>query len=174
MEMIAIQAVMGGIGAGISAYGTYFEGKASENAARYNANVKDIEAQIAEEQAAYKSSEIVNRNRYKTHLAAAGAIESGLELTGTYRDMLRQSTTIGQQDADMAIYEGSIKAYGSRLTASRYRADAENYGKAAIIGAGAKLLGVAASSMNKASSLSSDFNFSSSGSSGDIPYEANW
>lgn len=139
-------ATVAGLGSSLlGAVGTLQQGAATASAANYNAKVAEIQAKNAENQAAAKYGELSRRGKLRAAEASAAAVESGFDLSGSFRDFLSQSLAFGELDALGAIYEGGVRASGSRAEASQYRAEAKNAKTASYIGAGTKLLGGVAS-----------------------------
>jgi len=135
-----------GIGSALlSATGTLASGAASEEVARYNARVNEIQASTAETQAATKYAELRNRSRQRVAQAAVAAAESGFQLSGSFKDLLEQTAQYGELDALSAIYEGNVRATGYRNSARAELAKGKQAKIASYIGAGTKLLSGVAS-----------------------------
>jgi hypothetical protein len=121
--------------------GTLASAQAEQNAARYNAQVNEIQARQAGDNAAMKSSEIIRRTRQATAAARAGALQNGFALTGSIDDLIQQAGRSGQMDALTALYDGSLQSASARASAGLNRSKAKSAGIAGWIGAGSRLLG---------------------------------
>ena len=64
--------------------GALGQGQAQKQASEYNAKVNEQQAQMSNDQAAAKASEIAVRTRQKQSGVRAASLESGLELSGVY------------------------------------------------------------------------------------------
>ena len=124
----------------LGAVGTIGAGQAQENAAEYNAKVQEQQAQIANDQAGAKASEIATRTRQKQAGVRAASLESGLELSGSVNDVLDTVQSQGTLDAMTAIYDGTTRAQGLRNSVELERAKGKSAASASYLGAGSSLL----------------------------------
>lgn len=120
--------------------GTLGAGQAQKNASEYNAKVQEQQAQITNDQAAAKASEIAMRTRQKQAGVRAASLESGLELSGSVNDVLDTVQTQGTLDAMTAIYDGTTRAQGLRQSAALERSKGKSAVTASYLGAGSSLL----------------------------------
>lgn len=123
------------LGAGSSILG----GIASANAANATAQLKEMQAVQAQDQAALKASEVSRRTKQTLAASRAGAQQNGFELSGSVGDLLGQAETQGNMDYLTAIYDGSSRATGLRNEASAARAQGQGAMLGGIIGAGTNL-----------------------------------
>jgi len=123
------------LGAGSSILG----GIASANAADATAQLKEMQAVQAQDQAALKASEVSRRTKQTLAASRAGAQQNGFELSGSVGDLLGQAETQGNMDYLTAIYDGSSRATGLRNEASAARAQGRGAMLGGIIGAGTNL-----------------------------------
>jgi hypothetical protein len=120
--------------------GTLAQGQAAKNAAEYNAKVQEQQAEITNQQAGAKATEIAQRTRQKMSGVRAASIESGLELSGSVNDVLDTVQTQGTLDAMTAIYDGTTRAQGLRNSAALERSKGKSAVTASYLGAGSSLL----------------------------------
>lgn len=123
------------LGAGSSILG----GIAASNAASATAQLKDMQAVQAQDQAALKASEVARRTKQTLAASRAGAQQNGFELSGSVGDLLGQAEAQGNMDYLTAIYDGSSRATGLRNEASAARAQGQGAMMGGLIGAGTNL-----------------------------------
>ena len=132
----------------LSMAGTAVGAIAGKRAQDFNSRVADIQGAQAVEQAAIKTSEIQRRGTQTQAEARTAIAQSGLELTGSQRDLLNQQQRQIELDALTAVYEGRV-AQASAQTEGRL---ARSRGRSALLagamGMGAQALSGRASYLN--------------------------
>ena len=134
----AISTVVGLAGTALSVVGTMQAAQAQKRAANYNAAVAEQNARTANEQAAVKAADSARQTRQRIAAGRAGALNQGLELSGTVGDVLDQGQKQGELDYLTAVYDGEVRATGFRNNAVLYRMEASNASRAGAIGAATK------------------------------------
>jgi hypothetical protein len=162
------------------------QGQAQQNAANYNARMKEIEAGITREQTNAREEQQRRQARQVMGRQRAAVAQAGIGWGGSALDIMEESATFAELDALTIRYEGDLKAKGLLAEAEydRYSgAVAAAMGKAAkkasYVSAAASLLsgaagaykGFAAAPAGTAggsgiSASSSGMGFGSSGSQG--------
>jgi hypothetical protein len=141
-------------GAAISAYGAMQQSKAQAEAATYNANRSERDAQMSLEQAGAEASMLHRRTTQQqgSLIAAYGA--AGVTADGSPTEVLRMSAENASLDEQTILYRGRVKAtgYGDETTLNRMGAKTAT--EAGYYGAASSLLtgfGRAGSSYTSAS-----------------------
>lgn len=129
------------IAAATSAYGTYSTGQAQKNAAKYNAEVNKNNAEIAAQQAAHDAQAIRDKNKKVLAAQRAAYSASGIDNSGTPRDVAADSAAQGEMDALTAIYTGKLNSNASLARAQINRMEGKSASTAGTIGAAGSLLG---------------------------------
>lgn len=133
--------VLSVVGAVTSAVGSIMQGQAQSEAMKYNAQVQEIAARTATNQAAAKSQEVERKNRLRTSQMVAGAAGSGFTLTGSVGDTIDYAGDIGTLDALTEVYNGQVEATGHRNQAALDRFSAKNAERAGFVGGLTNLIG---------------------------------
>lgn len=164
---IIIGTVASAAGAGVSAYGSYQQGKAQRRMAEYNAKVAEANAKVAERD----GREIANaqRRRNERILASqrASSAKSGVTGVGTSLIVAADQTMQLELDALETERQGEIQGYNLRQQAKLDRAGGNAAYKAGLWSAGGTLLSGAAdvaggiSSYNKVKKPSTPVNMPS-------------
>ena len=136
----------------IGAVGAISAGNAQAAAAKYNAQVQEQNARVAMDQASAQASQEARKTRQLVAAAEAGAMDSGLTLTGSTGAVINQARDTGNMNTLLAMYDGSLKATGYKNNAVLERANARASKVAGYFGAGTALLG-GASDFYKTSQL---------------------
>lgn len=132
----------------LSAVGVGVGAIAEKRAQDFNARVADIQGAQAVEQAAIKASEIQRRGTQTQAEARTAIAQSGLELTGSQLDLLKQQQRQIELDALSAVYEGRV-AQASAQTENRLaRSRGRSALLAGVMGAGQQALSGRASYLN--------------------------
>jgi hypothetical protein len=116
--------------AGIGAYSSIQQGKAQEDAAKFNAAVARNNAIASQEQAQFDADRIRNKNRKVLGLQRAALAANGVELTGSAADLMFDSSVQSELEVAAAIYQGKVSAGAQNAQASLY----ERQGKDARTG----------------------------------------
>lgn len=144
----ALSLVSGAVGA----IGAIQAGNAQAAAANYNAQVQEQQARVAMDQASAQAAIEARKGRQIAAAAEAGAMESGLTLTGTTNAVINQARDEANMNVLLAMYDGSLKATGYRNNAALDRANAKSSRVAGYFGAATSMLG-GASDFYKAQQL---------------------
>lgn len=123
-----------------SAVGSIQQGNAQAKADKYNAAVATQNAQIAKDQAAANLSQQQTDAYRKLGAIKAGYGASGIGTSGSPMDVLADSFTQSELDANTIIYNGKIKAAGYTNTANLDNASAANARSAGYTNAASSLL----------------------------------
>lgn len=126
--------------AALGVVGSLAAGSAGKQSADYNAQVMEQQALVTQQQGASKATEIAVRNRQKMAAIRGGALENGLELSGSVNDVLDTANTAGTLDQITALYDSTTRASGLRQNASMERVRGDNAMTASYINAGTSLL----------------------------------
>lgn len=163
-------AVIGLVGAGISAYGQYEQGQATAKADSYQAQVAANNATIAQTQAnlaTQKGEQDVLqqglKNRAQQGAIVAGMAANGVDVnTGSAADVKQSADILGLQDEQTKMSNANIENYGYRSQGAAYTAqsqlDSAEAGwakQSALFGAAGSLLGGASDFAGKFSDWSS-------------------
>jgi hypothetical protein len=147
------------ISGGLSAYGQIQQGNAAMESARYQSAVQRNNAIMEENRATQERMKgDVEANQKRREIARligaqrAGVGASGVEMSGSYLDVLSDSATQGALDVAMIRYNAETRARDYEFSASNLRAQSEltlaegrSARQASRIGAFGTLLGTAAS-----------------------------
>lgn len=153
--MMAATAISGGL----SAYGQIQQGNAAMESARYQSAVQRNNAIMEENRATQErmkgDTEAAQKRREVARLIGAqraGVGASGVEMSGSYLDVLTDSATQGALDVAMIRYNAETRARDYEFSASNLRAqsaltlaEGRNAKSASRIGAFGTLLGTASS-----------------------------
>lgn len=142
MAFLAAIAPMVSLASGaIGAIGAIQAGNAQAAAANYNAQVQEQQARVAMDQASAQASQEARKTRQLVAAAEAGAMDSGLSLTGSTGAVINQARDTGNMNTLLAMYDGSLKATGYRNNAVLDRANAKSSKVAGYFGAATSALG---------------------------------
>ena len=159
-----LSSVMSGVGAVTQAYGAYATGQANSNAANYQAAVARNNAIVAEEHARYalEAGRIGEQNQRQKTAQMIGAqraqmAASGIDIgSGTPLNLQASTAQVGELDALTIRNNAMRQAYGYRVQASDFGANAglldmqaSNSRKAGTIGAISSIVGGAGSVADK-------------------------
>jgi len=125
----------------LSAVGMVASAQAQSNAANYNAQVQQINAQVSSEQGAAQAAQKARESRQRQAAGQAAVMQGGFELAGSPLDVLDQAQAQGNLTYLTSVYDGQVKATGYQNNATLYRSQADSAPTAGFIGAGGKLLG---------------------------------
>jgi hypothetical protein len=153
--MMAATAISGGL----SAYGQIQQGNAAMESARYQSAIQRNNAIMEENRATQERMKgDVEANQKRREIARligaqrAGVGASGVEMSGSYLDVLSDSATQGALDVAMIRYNAETRARDYEFSASNLRAQSDltlaegrSAKQASRIGAFATLLGTASS-----------------------------
>jgi hypothetical protein len=145
--------------AAVQAVGTIQQGKAQKaqananaTAARYNANLRTMEADIARQTAGRREEAQRRQARQVLGKQRAGIAQAGIGFAGSALDLMYQSELLSELDALNIRYEGDLRSYGllaqaeqDRYSARAYEAAGKNAMRSAYLSAGATLLAGGAS-----------------------------
>lgn len=128
LTMAIVAASASAAGAGVSAYGQIQAGRAAQREANYNAQVQDNNAlsagyaAIQEGQAAAREADQIKEQRLRVLASqrVAGA-HSGISLSGSFNDVMLDTSLQSEKDIQMALYKGRIGAYNQQGVAQNYR-----------------------------------------------------
>lgn len=113
-------------GAGVAAYSSIEQGKAADEAGKYNQKVASNNAEAARQQAMFEADKVRKRNMLILGRQHAEAAKSGILDTGSMEDVFNDSAVQGELDAMVTNYGGAYKAnyYASQGRLARYEGSA--------------------------------------------------
>lgn len=124
----------------LSSVGALASGIAGQRAAEYNAKMADLQGKQAVEQAGLASSEAARRTRQVMAASRAGALENGVELSGSTADLLNQASRQGYLDQLTAVYSGQVGQANAASTAKLDRMQGGYALLGGVVGAGSKAI----------------------------------
>lgn len=124
----------------IKVVGAIREGNATAKADKFNANVAAQNSQIAKDQAAAQLAQQQQDSYRKLGAIKAASGGSGVTTSGSPMDVLQDSFTQSELDANTIIYNGQIKSAGFDNTASLNRVAAKDAQTGGYIDAASKAL----------------------------------
>lgn len=128
-------------GAGLSAFGQYQAGEEAAATSKYNQQVKEREAQAAEQRAMVESRRQAQEASRKMSTLRAGLGASGAVTSeGTPLAILGEQARQSELENLMVGYEGQTQAAGLREEGKQIRRAGKAERRASRIGAGASLL----------------------------------
>lgn len=128
-------------GTGLSAFGQYQAGEEASAVAKYNQQVKQREAQAAEQQAMIQSRKQAQAAARKMSELRAGLGASGVvTTTGTPLEILGEQARQSELENLEIGYEGTQEAAKLRAEGKMIRREGRSARRAARIGAGTTLL----------------------------------
>lgn len=130
--------------AGTAAVAAHQQGQAQANAAEANADIQEMNARVATQQATEEESRLRTRARQIISEQRAGVAESGFALSGSTLDMLEQSEREAELDALTIRYKGHLARAGLLADADQQRAQAGTARAAGRAGLLTGLLGTGA------------------------------
>lgn len=147
LPVITTIATAGGVA--LTAYGMIQEGRAASDAASYNAAVAERDAQVAEQnrQLAIRTSEIEAADKRRENRRVLASIRanygaSGFSFAGSPLDVLEDTATEQELDAQRIEYDGQVKGRSAALRilgleddAALSRSEAANARRAGNLGA---------------------------------------
>lgn len=98
------------VGTAVSAYGSYQQGKATERAMNYNAQVAEQNAKVAKDKAAYEAELQASKLRRAIGAQRAAQSGSGYLLSGTALDLQEDTTIQGEMDRLAILYGGEVES----------------------------------------------------------------
>jgi len=140
MGMEGFLLTAGLVGMGIQAYGNYREGMDAAEASRYNADISRQSAEMTERAGALdamRQRKQVSR-ALGTQKAQYGA--RGVEWTGSPLNVMIESATEGELDAQIIEYNSKVKAAGYMSQASYDERLADIYRRSGLYKAGSTIL----------------------------------
>lgn len=141
-----IFAVLAAASAAAGAAGVKYQHDAAKNAANYNAEVNKVNARTAAEQGLWDAEQTRSKNKKILDAQRATYSASGIDPdSGTALDVRADSAQAGEMDALIQIYTGQSSANASEARSRLNQMEAKASSRAGTIGAGASLLGGAAS-----------------------------
>lgn len=141
----------GGLALGTTALsmaGTGVSAIAEKRAQDFNSRVADMQGAQAVEQAAIKASEIQRRGTQTQAEARTAIAQSGLELSGSQLDLLKQQQRQIELDALSAVYEGRVAQASAETEGRLARSRGRSALLAGVMGAGQQALSGRASYLN--------------------------
>jgi len=138
--LLAMAVVGGVVGTAASVYGSYKEGQDAAEASRYNASIARESAGMTEQAGALDAQR--QRKQVSRVISAqkAQAGASGIELTGSPLDVMIESATEGELDAQIIEYNTKVRARGFMSQASYDDQLATTQERAGLFKAGTTLL----------------------------------
>lgn len=133
IETLAIASlVAGGVGAVVSAVGAHQQGEAAADAARYQAQVANNNAMIAEQNAqrasrvgAEKAAREGMKSRAMVGAAITGSAAAGLDVnSGSPADVIQTNRVIGRLDQEQEVTNAAVTSYGYRAQGTNFTAEA--------------------------------------------------
>ncbi len=132
-------------GSAVSAVGTYAAGQTKKAADKYNAQVNENNAQMANQQAMAEAQKTRDRGRRLMGAQRAALSAAGVDIdSGSATDIQYDSSVQNELDALTALYKGKVSSNNSLASAQLDRYSATQAGQAGAIGAGGTLLSGAA------------------------------
>ena len=132
----------------LSMAGTGISAIAEKRAQDFNSRVADMQGAQAVEQAAIKASEIQRRGTQTQAEARTAIAQSGLELSGSQLDLLKQQQRQIELDALSAVYEGRVAQASAETEGRLARSRGRSALLAGVMGAGQQALSGRASYLN--------------------------
>lgn len=125
---------------------TLYEGKAAQQAANYNAQMIEQEAEIAQNVSRANAAAQRRRARAFMGTARAAAGQTGLGMAGSIKDVLDRSAAEAELDAMNIEYGGNLKAIGAANQAAITRWQGKQARKLGNIKAAAQIISAASGS----------------------------
>ena len=118
------------IGTIVSAGAAVMGAVAAKNQADFQSDVAKQNAKIAQQRAAAEAARIRRDNQRRIGSQTTGFGAAGVTIEGSAADALDQSTMIGEEDAQLALFGGSLDARQQSINAKA----AKSSGNAALVG----------------------------------------
>lgn len=106
---------------GLTAYGQYKQGKDTQKMYDYNAKVAEEEAGVIRQGSILRSAQARKRMKSVIGSQAAGYASSGVELTGSPLDVMKDSISNAELDIAVDEYNSDIQAKQRESEARMYR-----------------------------------------------------
>lgn len=132
--------VAAGVGTAVQVVGAIQQSSAASKADKYNAQVASQNAQIATDQANLQLTQQQRAAQLAFGSTKAGYGASGVTSDGSPMDVLQDSFTQSELDANTIIYNGKVRAAGYQNQASLDTASAANARTAGYTDAASKAL----------------------------------
>lgn len=140
--------VIGGIGVGMQAYGTYQEGQATSQVNKYNANIMRQQAKNAVVKGNEEKAKTALQNKQLMGRQMAQMAANGVDLTSdSPLEIFQQTAEWGERDRQMIEDNTARDVWGYNSQASLYDAAGKNAKRAGKLGAFSTLLGGSANLM---------------------------
>lgn len=153
MPFPALLPLLGAAGAVASSLGALREGKAAEQAGKFNARVAEENAQVAMQLARQEATQIERDNTLRLGAIRAQAGATGVTFSGSVIDLIGDVAAQGELQRQNAIFRGTLEARGFTITAQQQRAAGKAARKASFFKAAGALLGGASSFRDVGESL---------------------
>jgi len=138
--VLAVVSVVAAVAGGaVAAYSAVEQGKAADEAAQFNADMAERDAQIRLDQAAYEARQVERRNRLMAGKQQAAAGKSGT-FGGSFQDIVYDSLVQGELDRMAALYTGAVVADSRVAEAGLSRWEGANARHFSYFRAGSSLL----------------------------------
>ena len=155
--------VMAGVaaaGAITSAVGSYAAGQTKKSADKYNAQVNENNASMAQMQAAAEAQKVREKGRRIIGAQRAALSAAGVDINaGSALDVTYDSNVQNELDALTTLYKGRVSSSNSVAQAQLDRYSGKQAGQAGAIAAGGSLLSGAANSYGTYNSLKNNPSF---------------
>lgn len=128
------------VGTGVAVSGALSQGKAAEDAAKYNAKVEENNALAAQQQAEAEARQIDRQNRIRAGSQRAAYGKAGVDLS-SLNDVYYDTGQQGELESLSALYAGATQSqfYNSRAVGARF--EGQNARSASNINAASSLIG---------------------------------
>ena len=153
MALPALAVGMMAAGTAVNAFGAYSAGKAKQAAYNYDAQVAEMNAGIAKEQAEFEAARQESKTRRFIASQRVGFLANGVTISGSAMDILSDTTIQGEMDRLAIIYGGEVEAVNYRNDAQRSRFAGKQEAKAGMFNAAGSLLSGAGSAYGTGISL---------------------
>lgn len=124
----------------LQAGGKVAQGVGENNAARYNANILNMQANQVANNAGMEEAKLRREQRQEIAKQVASAGGSGLTPSGSIVDVIRQNIENQEMDALTLRYRGAIEGAGLKAQAKMSKFEGRQALYGGIAGAGSKLL----------------------------------
>lgn len=144
----ATAAVLMVAGTAMSAYGSYQEGKAENEAAKFNANMEEQKAKDAKERGLADEATHARKVAQLKGAQRAQWAADGVDLSsGTPSEIFEQTAEWGERDRQTIEHNTEREIWTHRQQANLYRAQGKNAKRAGTIGAFSSILTGSANTM---------------------------
>lgn len=153
----ATAAVLMVAGTAMSAYGSYQEGKAENEAAKFNANMEEQKAKDAKERGLADEATHARKVAQLKGAQRAQWAADGVDLSsGTPSEIFEQTAEWGERDRQTIEHNTEREIWTHRQQANLYRAQGKNAKRAGTIGAFSSILTGSANTMFGAKAATSN------------------